>query len=295
MYRVNRGDCRDYLPRLKDDSVDLVVIDPPYGIDQLNQEWDDEKIRKSIDASERSVVKNIPVGMKFDPRDARKLGEFLYGIFVELKRALKPGGFCIVFSQARSCHHVGVSLENAGFELREQMIWDYGAGQGKAQGMQNFIRKNKNLSEEQKAMYIKEMQGFKTPQLTPTFETMWLAQKPREGKFWENFMKYGVGLVDFREGNRKVKFSFSKPNKVERRSAGNHPTLKPVDLMVELISVFSLENSTVLDCFAGSGTVGVACQKTNRSFVGIEKSEEWFAVMQERLKLHEGEINKEVI
>ena len=65
------------------------------------------------------MVKNIPVGMKFDPRDARKLGEFLYGIFVELKRALKPGGFCIVFSQARSCHHVGVSLENAGFELRE--------------------------------------------------------------------------------------------------------------------------------------------------------------------------------
>tara|TARA_R100000008_G_C3573763_1_gene163888 strand:- start:83 stop:982 length:900 start_codon:yes stop_codon:yes gene_type:complete len=281
------GDCRKVMSEnILENQVDFVAIDPPYGLDKMNEKWDDDKIQKSISASLRgpskNPVKNIPVGMKFDPDNSKRLGSFLNEVATHLIKVLKPGGFCVVFSQARSCHRVGVAFEDAGFELRDQLIWDYGAGQGKAQGMQNFIKKSKKFTEDEKESLIKQMEGYKTPQLTPTFETIWLCQKPKEGTFVENYIKYGVGLVDFRDGSRKVCFSHRKPSAKEREQAFKHPTLKPVDLMEDLIRIFSKEGDIVLDCFAGSGSTGVAAINLNRKFIGIEKSEHWFNVMSEK-------------
>lgn len=276
--KLINGDCNDMLKHISDCSVDFVVTDPPYGISQLNHDWDLKKIEESTKKSELTTctVKSIPVGMKFDPDDAKNLGKFLTITSSELFRVLKPGGFCIVFSQARSAHHVALAFENSGFEIRDQLIWDYGAGQGKAQGVQNFIRKNKTLTEEEKQKFIIKFEGFKTPQLTPTFETMWLCQKPKIGTFLDNYLSYGVGLVDFRNGSKKVKFEHKKPSQDERSESGNHPTLKPVSLIEELINVFSPENGIVLDSFMGSGTTGVACMKTKRNFIGIEKDKKYY-------------------
>jgi len=276
--KLLHGDCNIMLSHIHYSTVDFVVIDPPYGISQLNHEWNSTKIEESTKKSELKTctVKSIPVGMKFNPNDAKELGKFLNLTSTELFRVLKPGAFCIVFSQARSCHHVAIAFENSGFEIRDQLIWNYGAGQGKAQGVQNFIRKNKTLSEEQKQNYILKFEGFKTPQLTPTFETMWLCQKPKNGTFFDNYLKHGVGLVDFRNGSKKVSFDHKKPSQEERNESGNHPTLKPVSLIKELVDIFSPEKGIVLDCFMGSGTTGVACMKTNRNFIGIEKDKKHF-------------------
>lgn len=270
------SDCRDYLTTVEDSSVDLVLIDPPYGIQHLDHTWDEKNIANRLHASKNSVVGSVPVGMKFDPKTSKNLASFMSPIFLQLIRVLKPGGFCLVFSQARSSHRVGVSIEDSGFELRDQLIWDYGAGQGKAQGMQNFIKKNKSLSQQEKDEYIRRLHGLKTPQLTPTFETIWLAQKPKDGKYWENYIRHGVGLVDFRDGSRKVSFSHSKPNKSERLEAFNHPTLKPLSLIEDLVKVFSKEGSLVLDCFVGSGTTAVAAIKNGRGFIGCELSKEHY-------------------
>jgi len=202
----------------------------------------------------------------------------------QLNRVLKPGGFCIVFSQPRASHHVALAFENAGFEIRDHLIWDYGAGQGKAQGVQNFIRKNRKFCKKEKEILIKKLEGLKTPQLTPTFETLWLCQKKKEGTFVENYLTYGVGLVDFKNGNKKVRFSHRKPQSKERQEAGRHPTLKPVSLMKDLIETFCPEGKVVLDCFAGAGTTGVAAKLSNRDFIGIEKEEMWYNIMKERVE-----------
>jgi site-specific DNA-methyltransferase (adenine-specific) len=280
-------DCRNFLAGLDDESVDLVLIDPPYGISHLDHNWDKNNIDRLQGASVKSSVGSIPVGMKFDPNTSKNLGHFLMPIFVQLKRVLKPGGFCLAFSQARSSHRVGCAIEDAGLELRDQLIWNYGSGQGKAQGMQNFIRKAKSLTDEQKAKLTEKMNGFKTPQLTPTFESIWLAQKTKDGKFWENFNKHGVGLVDFRNGSRKVSFEHPKPRKEERAEAGGHPTLKPVSLMEDLIGIFCPSGGLVLDCFAGSATTGVAALKTNRRFIGCELNEEYFDKASKRLEKYQ--------
>jgi len=280
------GDCRTSLVKnVSDESVDFIATDPPYGIDQMNHEWDDSQIQNSIKDSEKKTcsVKKIPVGMKFDPEITRAHGNFMHEVALEYYRVLKPGSFCVVFSLPRSAHRVGVAFEDAGFEIRDQLIWSYGAGQGKAQGVQNFIKKSKSIPEEEKEELIARLNGMKTPQLTPTFETMWLCQKPREGTFVENYLNHGVGLVDFRSGNQRVCFSHSKPSRNERLAAGEHPTLKPIALMEDLIKVFCPPEGVVLDSFAGSGTTGVAAQRQGRLFIGIEKSLMWYKVMQSRL------------
>jgi len=285
-YELHLGDCRRILAdHIDSDSVDFVATDPPYGLDQMNHKWDDRQIQGSIKDSEKKVcsVKKIPVGMKFDPKITREHGEFMHEVALEYHRVLKPGGFCVVFSHPRSAHRVGVAFEDAGFEVRDQLIWHFGAGQGKAQGMSNFIRKSRSIPDEQKEALITSLEGLKTPQLTPVFETMWLCQKPREGTFVENYLSHGVGLVDFRQGPKRVSFVHKKPTKQERLAGGEHPTLKPTSLMAELIETFCPVDGTVMDTFAGSGTTGAAARQTGRRFIGMEKSMMWYKVMQSRL------------
>ncbi|MFH0806050.1 MAG: site-specific DNA-methyltransferase [Patescibacteria group bacterium] len=68
------------------------------------------------------------------------------------------------------------------------------------------------------------------------------------------------------------------------KSKNNHPTVKPIALMKYLITLISREGQNVLDPFMGSGTAGVACKLLNRRFIGIEISEEYLKIAQERIK-----------
>ena len=69
-----------------------------------------------------------------------------------------------------------------------------------------------------------------------------------------------------------------------------HPTQKPVKLMEDIIKKHSNVGDTVLDCFMGSGSTGVACLNTNRNFVGIELDEKFFKKAKERIESHNNKI-----
>ena len=62
-----------------------------------------------------------------------------------------------------------------------------------------------------------------------------------------------------------------------------HPAQKPVKLLQDLIIGFSKDGDTILDCFMGSGSTGVACINTNRNFIGIELDEKYFNIAKERI------------
>lgn len=64
----------------------------------------------------------------------------------------------------------------------------------------------------------------------------------------------------------------------------DHPCPKPIPLMLQLVRQFSDEEETVLDAFMGSGTTGIACIRTGRKFIGVEKSLEHFATAVDRIK-----------
>ena len=67
------------------------------------------------------------------------------------------------------------------------------------------------------------------------------------------------------------------------RDKGLHPTQKPVALLEYLIKTYTNEGDTVLDNCMGSGSTGVACQNTNREFIGMELDEKYFQIACDRL------------
>ena len=96
-YIIHNTDCRSGLKDIPSNSVEFIVTDPPYFIDGMGDDWNDKNLKNK--ALKSGVVGGLPVGMKFDREQGRKLQEFLEPICDEFFRILKPGGFCIIFSQ----------------------------------------------------------------------------------------------------------------------------------------------------------------------------------------------------
>ncbi len=265
---------------LEKDSVSLVLTDPPYFIDGMGAGWDSKKLRKRV---KPGVVGSLPAGMKFSIQQGKDLQEFLAPIAREWMRVLRPGGFCLVFSQNRLVHRTALSLENAGFEIRDVLLWRY-EGQAKAFTQDHFVRKSK-LPEHEKERLIQKLGGRKTPQLKPQGEMIVLAQSPREGTFVENWDKWETGLIDVNNPyleREKFPGTVIPANKPKERYG--HITAKPVDLLRHLIRIFSVPYSLVLDSFAGSGSAGVAAKLENRSFIGFEIEADMAKAAQARLE-----------
>lgn len=72
----------------------------------------------------------------------------------------------------------------------------------------------------------------------------------------------------------------------DKRDGKGHPTQKPVSLFEYLIKTYTNEGETVLDNCMGSGTTAIACINTNRNYIGFEKEEKYFNIIQERIKNH---------
>ena len=109
-YQILQGDNRDTLKTLADNSIDAIVTDPPYGIDFLGKAWD-----ANTGALET---------------------------YQECLRVLKPGGHILAFSAARTYHHLAVTLEQAGFEIRDQIMWIYSSGFPKSQDIGKSIQRS---------------------------------------------------------------------------------------------------------------------------------------------------------
>lgn len=80
----------------------------------------------------------------------------------------------------------------------------------------------------------------------------------------------------------KSKWYISPINKSDK-DLYNHPTIKPLELVKRHILHSSNEGDTILDCFMGSGTTGVACKETNRNFIGIEIDKDYFKIANDRI------------
>lgn len=274
-------------PRIPDASVDLVLTDPPYFIDKMGGDWNKQGLKKSVGRA--GVVGSMPVGMKFDPAQGKRLQAELTPVFAQCLRVLKPGGFLVAFSQARLYHRMGIAAEDAGFEIRDMLGWTY-EGQAKAFSQDHFVRKMKRLSPKQKEALIASLGGRKTPQLKPMIEPMVFGQKPREGTFVENWQTYGVGLIDTAvdwdgkfPGNL---MAARKPNNQERGEGNNHLTVKPQKVLRHLIRLLTTPGAVILDPYTGSGSTQLAALAEGRHAIGCEREQEDFETAVRRL--HQG-------
>ncbi|WP_257756680.1 DNA-methyltransferase [Burkholderia glumae] len=141
------GDCRDVLKTIADGSMDAVVTDPPYELGFMGRDWD------------RSGVAND------------------VAVWAECLRVLKPGGHLLAFSGARTYHRMACAIEDAGFELRDQIMWIYGSG----------FPKSKNLDG--------DWAGWGTA-LKPAHEPICVARKPLVGTVAANVIEHGTGALN---------------------------------------------------------------------------------------------------
>ena len=278
--KVENVDCRIGMKQLGENTVSLVLTDPPYFIDGMDADWNTKKLTARV---KDGVVGSLPAGMKFSVEQGRELQRFLTPIAEEWMRVIRPGGFCLVFSQNRLVHRAAIALEDAGFEIRDVLLWRY-EGQAKAFTQDHFVRKRK-LTAEEKDRLIQKLGGRKTPQLKPQGEMIILGQAPREGTFVDNWDKWETGLIDVKDpliGATQFPGTVI-PAKKPRERYG-HMTAKPVNLLQHLIRIFSAPGALVLDSFAGSGSTGVAAKIEGRSFIGYEIETEMAMCAQERIE-----------
>ena len=207
------ADCMDVMHTLADNSVDAVVTDPPYGLspDGRARTWDDiAKLRAQGKGPKRGFMgKDWDAGVP--------------GITwaKELLRVLKPGAHVIAFSATRTMHRLTTALEDAGFEIRDQIGWlqwqgfphtlDVSKGiddklgherpdrktgpampqsRSLAAGARAVLNKGTPVSDEAKAW-----DGWSTG-LKPSQEPAVLARKPLAGTVVDTVLKYGTGALN---------------------------------------------------------------------------------------------------
>lgn len=135
--------------------------------------------------------------------------------------------------------------------------------------------------------YTKVMFWFWDCLLTPPFK-----KQPNAHHVWHKTNGWQAGkwesINEYRKDNkRREGFVHSFPNvSVDgtRSELGNHPTPKPIKLLIKIIEIYTDPGDTILDPFMGSGTTGVACVQTGRNFIGIEIDPDYFAIAERRIK-----------
>ena len=270
------------MPDMRAKSVSLILTDPPYFIDGMDDKWDHAKLRSRV---KKGVIGGIPAGMKFTPEQGRNLYRFLLPAAKEWARIIKPGGFVLCFSQPRLTHRTATAIEDAGFEIRDLLAWRY-EGQAKAFTQAHFVRKSA-LPETEKRRIIAALDGRKTPQLKPQMESIILAQAPKEGTYVDNWLEHEVGLIDL---SNPVLDADKCPGTViaakKPRQRHGHMTAKPVDLLRHLIRIFTAGGgrSLVFDPFAGSGSTGEAALLEGRKFFGFEIDPAMARIAEQRIE-----------
>jgi DNA modification methylase len=217
-YTIHQGDNRDTLKTLEDNSVDAIVTDPPYGIDFLGKSWD-----ANTGALET---------------------------YQECLRVLKPGGYILAFSAARTYHHLAITLEQAGFEIRDQLMWLYASGFPKAQDIGKAIQKRQGVEEYKEYKHnvpvnggagdtkhyenegeivptsplAKQWSGWKTA-LKPAHEPICMARKPFKGSTIDNVLAHGVGALNI----DAIRIPFQDEKDKESAKFAQCPDYKPYD------------------------------------------------------------------
>lgn len=186
------GNNLDELPKLADASIDAIITDPPYELGFMGKAWDSTGIAYNVQLWRKCL------------------------------RVLKPGGHLLAFSGSRTYHRMAVAIEDAGFEIRDQIMWVYGSGFPKSLDVSKAIDKaagaevsnngyvpngknnthGKGWGGGQKTAIAapatdaaKQWQGWGTA-LKPAHEPIVLARKPLDGTVANNVLQHGTGALN---------------------------------------------------------------------------------------------------
>lgn len=226
--RILVGDCRDVLKTLPAASVDSIVTDPPYHLTAGKKGGSGPASVNLESPYGRARVTTGFMGMTWDGGDVAMRPE----TWAECLRVLKPGGYLLAFSGTRTYHRMACAIEDAGFEIRDQIGWCYASGFPKSLDVSKAIDKAAGAEREVIAAgkpvkrmipgadqnatgsWIKDngrefvptvtepatdaarqWQGWGTA-LKPAWEPICVARKPLIGTVAENVQQHGTGALN---------------------------------------------------------------------------------------------------
>ncbi len=218
--RIAHGDCLEILETLEENSIDAIVTDPPYELGFMGKKWDSTGIAFNIEVWQKCL------------------------------KVLKPGGHMLAFGGSRTFHRIAVAIEDAGFELRDTIMWVYGSGFPKSLDVSKAIDKLLGKEAERKVVgqhnapaksiysqgkkdllqevtittpatpEAKQYEGFGTA-LKPAFEPIIVARKPLEGTVADNVLKWGTGGINIDDCRVETDDTYSYPNGPGGCKSGN--------------------------------------------------------------------------
>lgn len=125
-WELVHADCRDVMAMMGDGSVDSVVCDPPYHLTSIVKRFGKEGSAPAQFGTDGAYARASRgfMGQEWDGGNIA----FDPALWTEVLRVLKPGGHLLAFSGSRTYHRMAVAIEDAGFEIRDQIMWLYGSG-----------------------------------------------------------------------------------------------------------------------------------------------------------------------
>lgn len=178
------GNCLEVMRGMADCSVDSIVTDPPYGLEFMGKSWDapwkgDTRQRDDANFSpgdrKHGLVRH-GMGASYGGKTLHNMQAFQDWCEAwarECLRVLKPGGHMLAFSGSRTYHRTAAGIEDAGFEIRDQIMWVYGSG------------------------FPKSHNGpWGGTALKPAHEPVVMARKPLAGTVEANWREHGTGALN---------------------------------------------------------------------------------------------------
>lgn len=239
-----QGDCLERMKEIPDGSVDAIICDPPYGTTACK--WD-------------SVIPLEPM-------------------WEQLKRVIKPNGAIVLF---------GSEPFSSALRMSNIDMYRYDWKWIKNKPTQFPNANYRPLSNIEDIIIFSKAKPNPAAKLKPVYNPQGVVENKRilhrkrthkdvvfngekdgslSGRYVSKFTNYPRQTLLFNGETKTV-----------------HPTQKPVALMEYLIKTYTNEGDTVLDFTMGSGSTGVACVNTNRSFIGIELDQGYFEIASERI------------
>jgi site-specific DNA-methyltransferase (adenine-specific) len=242
------GDCREILPTLPENSVDLVFADPPYNLQLQNELY----------RPDMSKVAAVEDGWdKFS--SFAEYDRFTREWLMACRRILKDNGTLWVIGSYHNIYRVGAILQDLDFWILNDVIW---------------IKSN-------------PMPNFRGVRFTNAHETLLWAQKKRGAHYTFNHQALkslnddlqmrSDWTIPLATGRQRLRVNGEKA----------HTTQKPEGLLYRVLMASSNPGDLVLDPFFGSGTTGAVAKKLGRRWIGIEKDDKYIDVARTRIETTE--------
>lgn len=273
MNKIYHSNNLPILQSLKDESIDLIYIDPPFNtkkkrtLTHLKTEQDTVGDRTGFQNKRYKTTKGKTIEYNdfFD-----EYLVFLEPRLIECYRILKPTGAFFLHLDYREVHYAKILLDKIfGREcFMNEIIWSFDFG-GRAK--KKWPAKHNNI-----LWYVKDPKNY-------TFNYDKMDRLP--------YLSPGlVGPEKAKRGKTPTSCwwgTIVPTNSAERK---NYPTQKPMWLLERIIKIHSNPSDVVLDAFAGSGTTGEAAAKYGRKFILIDNNSEAVAIMSDRFKSNNVEV-----